>query len=65
MTELENDGGALSEDGGAAATATRVRERGPVSMTTRGQRIMLWTAPPAGALFVIGFFLFPLFSPPL
>ena len=64
MTEVTNDD-ERSEGGGQVATATGKRPRGPVSMTTRGQRIMLWTAPPAGALFIIGFFLFPLFSPPL
>ncbi|SCX01146.1 hypothetical protein SAMN02799620_00213 [Mycolicibacterium fluoranthenivorans] len=35
------------------------------SMSTRGQRILLWTAPPAVALFVLAYFLFPPFSPPL
>jgi hypothetical protein len=35
------------------------------SMNTRGQRILLWTAPPAVALFVIAYFAFPAFSPPL
>ncbi|WIM86059.1 hypothetical protein PT015_14105 [Candidatus Mycobacterium wuenschmannii] len=34
-------------------------------MNTRGQRILLWTAPPAMALFVLAYFLFPVFSPPL
>jgi hypothetical protein len=34
-------------------------------MNTRGQRILLWTAPPALALFALAFFLFPLFAPPL
>jgi hypothetical protein len=34
-------------------------------MNTRGQRILLWTAPPAMALFALAFFLFPLFAPPL
>ncbi|WP_170847048.1 hypothetical protein [Mycolicibacterium fluoranthenivorans] len=34
-------------------------------MSTRGQRILLWTAPPAVALFVLAYFLFPPFSPPL
>jgi hypothetical protein len=34
-------------------------------MNTRGQRILLWTAPPAVALFALAYFLFPVFSPPL
>ena len=34
-------------------------------MNTRGQRILLWTAPPAMALFAVAFLLFPIFSPPL
>lgn len=34
-------------------------------MNTRGQRILLWTAPPAVALFVLAYFAFPVFSPPL
>src|SRR6478735_562027 len=34
-------------------------------MNTRGQRILLWTAPPAMALFALAFVLFPIFSPPL
>lgn len=37
----------------------------PVSMSTRGQRILLWTAPPAMALFALAYLLFPVFSPPL
>ncbi|RDH77226.1 hypothetical protein DVS77_17585 [Mycolicibacterium moriokaense] len=37
----------------------------PVSMNTRGQRIMLWTAPPAMALLVLAYLLFPVVSPPL
>ncbi|MGV0837833.1 hypothetical protein [Mycolicibacterium thermoresistibile] len=32
---------------------------------TRGQRIMLWTVPPAAALFLLAYLLFPPFSPPL
>jgi hypothetical protein len=36
-----------------------------MSMNIRGQRILLWTAPPAMALFALAFFLFPLFAPPL
>mgnify|MGYP005823361353 CR=1 FL=1 len=35
------------------------------TMNTRGQRILLWTVPPAAALFVLAYFLFPVFSPPL
>ncbi len=35
------------------------------SMNTTGQRILLWTAPPAVALLVLAYFLFPPFSPPL
>ncbi|MGE2728159.1 hypothetical protein ACQI4F_01665 [Mycolicibacterium vaccae] len=35
------------------------------AMNTRGQRILLWTVPPAAGLFVLAFFLFPVFSPPL
>jgi hypothetical protein len=34
-------------------------------VNTRGQRIMLWTAPPAMALFAIAFLLFPVMSPPI
>jgi hypothetical protein len=34
-------------------------------MNTRGQRILLWTAPPAMALFALAYVLFPLFAPPL
>lgn len=34
-------------------------------MNTRGQRILLWTAPPAAALFALAYVLFPVFSPPL
>ena len=39
--------------------------RQPRGQNTRGQRILLWTAPPALALFALAFFLFPVFSPPL
>lgn len=35
------------------------------SMNTRGQRILLWTAPPAAALLALAYVLFPVFSPPL
>lgn len=35
------------------------------AMNTRGQRILLWTVPAAAALFVLAYFLFPVFSPPL
>ena len=34
-------------------------------MNTRGQRILLWTVPPAMALFALAFVLFPVMSPPL
>ncbi|MET0699795.1 MAG: hypothetical protein ABWY93_09020 [Mycobacterium sp.] len=34
-------------------------------MNTRGQRIVLWTTPPALALFALAYFLFPVMSPPL
>lgn len=34
-------------------------------MNIRGQRILLWTAPPAMALFALAFLLFPVFWPPL
>lgn len=34
-------------------------------MNTRGQRILLWTVPPAAALFALAYLLFPPFSPPL
>lgn len=34
-------------------------------MNTKGQRILLWTAPPAMALFALAFLLFPVFAPPL
>lgn len=34
-------------------------------MNLNGQRIMLWTTPAAGMLFLIAYFLFPVFSPPL
>src|ERR1700756_5900567 len=36
-----------------------------VAANTKGQRILLWTVPPAGALFALAYFLFPVFSPPL
>lgn len=35
------------------------------SANTRGQRIMLWTAPPAMALLALAYLLFPVMSPPL
>lgn len=34
-------------------------------MHTRGQRILLWTTPPAAALFLLAYLLFPVFSAPL
>lgn len=34
-------------------------------MNTRGQHILLWTAPVAGALFLFAYFMFPAFSPPM
>ncbi|WP_179469210.1 hypothetical protein [Mycolicibacterium vinylchloridicum] len=34
-------------------------------MNTRGQRILLWTTPPAAVLLVLAYLLFPIFSPPL
>jgi hypothetical protein len=34
-------------------------------MNTRGQRILLWTAPPAVALFVLAYLVFPVFWPPM
>ncbi|BBY64291.1 hypothetical protein [Mycolicibacterium helvum] len=34
-------------------------------MNTRGQRILLWTAPPAVALFLLAYLVFPVFWPPL
>ena len=34
-------------------------------MNARGQNILLWTTPVAGVLFVLAFFLFPGFSPPM
>ena len=34
-------------------------------MNTRGQRILLWTAPPAIAFFALAYVLFPVMSPPL
>lgn len=34
-------------------------------MNTKGQRILLWTAPPAVALLALAYLLFPVFSPPL
>ena len=36
-----------------------------VVMNTRGQRILLWTVPPAFALFALAYLLFPVMSPPL
>jgi hypothetical protein len=36
-----------------------------MSMNTRGQRILLWTAPPAAALFLLAYLVFPVFWPPL
>lgn len=35
------------------------------AMNTRGQRILLWTVPPAAALFVLAYFAFPVFSGPM
>lgn len=35
------------------------------AMNTRGQRILLWTVPPAAGLFLLAFFLFPPFQPPM
>ncbi|GFG87492.1 hypothetical protein [Mycolicibacter algericus] len=35
------------------------------AMNTRGQRILLWTVPPAAGLFALAYLLFPVFSPPL
>jgi predicted secreted protein len=43
----------------------RQGQRKPAAANTRGQRILLWTTPPAAALFVLAYFLFPVFSPPL
>lgn len=34
-------------------------------MNTRGQRILLWTTPVAGVLFLFAFLMFPGFSPPM
>jgi hypothetical protein len=34
-------------------------------MNTRGQLMMLWTTPVAGALFLFAYFMFPNFSPPM
>jgi hypothetical protein len=34
-------------------------------MNIKGQRILLWTAPPAMALFALAYVVFPLFAPPL
>src|SRR3546814_14134851 len=34
-------------------------------MNTRGQCILLWTTPFAGALFLLAYCLFPIFAPPL
>lgn len=34
-------------------------------MNTRGQLILLWTTPIAGVLFLIAYYLFPVFSPPM
>jgi hypothetical protein len=41
------------------------QERRPAAMNTRGQRILLWTVPPAMALFGLAYLLFPVMSPPL
>ncbi|MGE2692551.1 hypothetical protein [Mycolicibacterium pulveris] len=35
------------------------------AMNTRGQRILLWTVPPAAGLFVLAYVAFPVFSGPL
>lgn len=35
------------------------------AMNTRGQRILLWTVPPAAGLFLLAYFLFPVFDAPL
>jgi hypothetical protein len=49
------------------ATQSKSRDgrvaKNPVN--TRGQRILLWTVPPAMALFALAFLLFPVMSPPL
>src|SRR5471032_1379419 len=34
-------------------------------MNTRGQLILLWSAPVAGALFLFAYFMFPVFVPPM
>ena len=34
-------------------------------MNTRGQLILLWSAPVAGALFLLAYFMFPAFAPPM
>lgn len=54
-----------TSDVSAAVTHARHRERTPAAMNTRGQRILLWTTPPAAALLLVGYLLFPVFSPPL
>lgn len=41
------------------------QENNRVSVNTRGQRIMLWTTPPALALLAVAYLLFPVMSPPL
>src|SRR6201996_5995278 len=45
--------------------AAEQHEGRAASMNTRGQRILLWTAPPAVALFVLAYCAFPVFSVPL
>src|SRR5690625_6350514 len=50
-----------TRQGWAMTTATAMNE----AMNTRGQRILLWTVPPAAALFALAYLLFPVFSPPL
>jgi hypothetical protein len=34
-------------------------------MNTRGQLILLWSAPVAGAMFLFAYFMFPVFAPPM
>jgi hypothetical protein len=61
----ERGGNVTTSDLSPEVADPRQGEREPASTNTRGQRILLWTTPPAAALFVLGFFLFPVFSPPM
>jgi hypothetical protein len=58
-------GNVTTSDLSAEVADPRQGEREPAAVNTRGQRILLWTTPPAAVLLVLAYFLFPVFSPPL